>query len=236
MRSRLNRFRLTPAFPIALMAMFVALGGIGYAAATVNSGDVKNNSLTTKDIKNKSLKKKDLAFQIQSGIQGVSGPAGLPGAQGDPGVPGGTGAQGPQGVGGTQGISGPGTAFVDILSPAVVSDHSDVSAGGFTLRAISANGVCQGTLLLGHPTQESFQQHFRMAPTAADFNGTVDDRNTDPDGEQITFAGSVPGMWQLIVRTQDGNAAAVFQWTLDNQGPGGAAAGCYFAGQAIGTS
>ena len=135
---------------------------------------------------------------------------------------------------GTQGISGPGTAFVDVLSPDVVSDHSDVSAGGFTLRAESTNGNCTDTRLLGHPTQEAFEQHFNFT-TGNYYNGTVDDRNTDADGEQITF-GTVPGMWQLIVRTQDGNAAAVFEWTLDNAGPGGTAGGCYFAGQAIGTS
>ena len=39
-------------------------------------------------------------------------------------------------------------------------------------------------------------------------------------------------MWQLIVRTDDGTAAAVFHWTLDEWTGGG----CHFAGQAIGTS
>ena len=82
----------------------MALGGVGYAAATVNSGDVQNNSLTTKDIKNKSVKKKDLAFNDhRAGSRArPARPARpvAPGAQGDPGVPGGSGATGPQGAAG----------------------------------------------------------------------------------------------------------------------------------------
>lgn len=230
MRSRLSRFRLSPAFPISVMALFVALGGVGYAAATVTSGDVKNNSLTTKDIKNKSIKKKDLAFQVTSGLPGAQGPQGAPGAQGDPGVPGGSGATGPQGPQGTVGASAPGTAFSDLLNPDVVSDQADVSAGGFTLRASSSGNQCDEVRLLGHPTLEGYQQHSNLA-NFTHWASTVDDRTDDPDGEFITSASE--GMWQLIVRTDDGTAAAVFQWTLDEQGPDG---GCHFAGQAIGTS
>jgi hypothetical protein len=80
MRSRLNRFRLSPAFPISLMALFVALGGIGYAAATVGTGDIKNGAVTSKKIKNGTIKKKDLKFTIPTG--GAQGPAGPPGPPG----------------------------------------------------------------------------------------------------------------------------------------------------------
>ena len=64
MRSRFSRFRLSPAFPISLMALFVALGGIGYAAATVGTGDLKNGAVTSKKIKNGTIKKKDLGFTV----------------------------------------------------------------------------------------------------------------------------------------------------------------------------
>jgi hypothetical protein len=236
MRSRLSRFRLTPAFPISLIALFVALGGVGYAAATITGGDVKNNSLTSKDIKNKSIKKKDLAFNVTSGIQGpqgapgAQGPAGTPGAQGDPGVPGGTGATGPQGPGGAVGTSAPGTAFSDLLNPDVVSDQAQVSAGGFTLQATSSGNQCDTVTLLGHPTLEGFQQHVNLT-TGNPFSGAVDDREDDEDGVFVTSSDF--GMWELIVRTDDGSAAAVFKWTLDEEGPDG---GCHFAGEAIGTS
>jgi hypothetical protein len=85
MRSRLSRFRLSPAFPISLIALFVALGGVGYAAATIGTNDIENgavtkkkihkNAVTTKKIKNHTIKKVDLAFDL-TGVQGPQGPAG----------------------------------------------------------------------------------------------------------------------------------------------------------------
>ena len=50
----------TPSLAISVAALVVALGGTGYAAATIDGGDVKNQSLTGKDVKNGSLKAKDL--------------------------------------------------------------------------------------------------------------------------------------------------------------------------------
>lgn len=45
---------------VAVIALFVALGGVGYAAATIGSADVKNNSLRSKDIRNRTLRGKDV--------------------------------------------------------------------------------------------------------------------------------------------------------------------------------
>jgi hypothetical protein len=50
----------TPSLAISVAALVVALGGTGYAAATLDGGDIKNQSLTGKDVKNGSLKAKDL--------------------------------------------------------------------------------------------------------------------------------------------------------------------------------
>lgn len=52
--------RLTYANVMATVAVFIALGGGAYAAATIGSSDVKNNSLTGKDVKNNSLTEKDV--------------------------------------------------------------------------------------------------------------------------------------------------------------------------------
>jgi hypothetical protein len=78
MRRMLSRFRLSPAFPISLIALFVALGGVGYAAATIGTKDLKNNAVTSKKIKNHTIKKKDLKFNPTgpAGPQGPAGPAG----------------------------------------------------------------------------------------------------------------------------------------------------------------
>lgn len=52
---------------IALLALFVALGGAGYAAATVGSAQVKNNSLRGKDIRNGTITGRDVR---NSGLAG----------------------------------------------------------------------------------------------------------------------------------------------------------------------
>ena len=45
---------------LALLALFVALGGTGYAAATIGSSQIKNNSIRGKDVRNSNLTGKDV--------------------------------------------------------------------------------------------------------------------------------------------------------------------------------
>jgi hypothetical protein len=45
---------------VSLVALFVSLGGVGYAAVTITGKNVKNSSLTGTDIKNSSLTGKDV--------------------------------------------------------------------------------------------------------------------------------------------------------------------------------
>lgn len=54
MRS-LARLRPSPAMVVALLALFVALGGVSYAVATIDSSDIVNGSIRGRDVKNKSL-------------------------------------------------------------------------------------------------------------------------------------------------------------------------------------
>jgi hypothetical protein len=58
--NRLNRFRPSPAMIVACVALFVALGGVGYAAATIGSAQIKNNSVQGKDIKNSTITGRDV--------------------------------------------------------------------------------------------------------------------------------------------------------------------------------
>jgi hypothetical protein len=96
---------LTYANVVASTALFIALGGVGYAAVklpknsvgssqimknAVSGSQVKNSSLTGSDIKDKSLTAADFTGS-------VSGPQGAAGAQGPTGAQGATGAQGPAG-------------------------------------------------------------------------------------------------------------------------------------------
>ena len=59
------RFKLgrpSPALVIACISLFVALGGVGYAAATgsIDGREIKNNSVATGDLKNNSIVGKDV--------------------------------------------------------------------------------------------------------------------------------------------------------------------------------
>jgi hypothetical protein len=83
--------RPSPALAISLVSLFVALGGVGYAAATINSADIANNTVSTKDIKNGTIAKKDInkkTVKSLRGQRGLTGPAGPQGAAGAAGAPG----------------------------------------------------------------------------------------------------------------------------------------------------
>ncbi len=41
---------------VACVALFVALGGVGYAAATIKSVDIKNRGIAKKDLSKKAVK------------------------------------------------------------------------------------------------------------------------------------------------------------------------------------
>ena len=98
---------------VAYLALFVALGGTSFAAATVITGkNVKNSSLTGADVKNSSLtggdvKNKSLtASDFDGSVQGPKGDTGPQGANGDAGL------QGARGETGVQGERGPSNAWV----------------------------------------------------------------------------------------------------------------------------
>jgi hypothetical protein len=112
---------------VALLALFVALGGTSFAAllitgkqvkdSSLTGRDVRNSSLTGADVKNRSLKAGDFAAgQIPAGDAGpagaqgpigAQGPKGEQGPKGDQGPAGSNGQQGGQGLKGDQGVAGP---------------------------------------------------------------------------------------------------------------------------------
>jgi hypothetical protein len=116
---------------VAYLALFVALAGTSFAAATVITGkDVKNSSLTGKDVKNSSLtgtdvKNKSLAPADFNGS--VQGPKGDTGAKGEQGI---------QGIQGVQGVPGD-----SVLS------YAHINADG-TFDAARSKGVLDSELLL----------------------------------------------------------------------------------------
>ncbi len=95
MLAKFRSRRPSPAMIVALIALFVALGGSSYAALRVTGKNVKNSSLTGKDVKNNSLTGSDVknlrsgdvkdfsllakdfkAGQLPAGAQGIQGAPG----------------------------------------------------------------------------------------------------------------------------------------------------------------
>ena len=60
MLAKIRFRRPSPAMVVALLALFVALGGSSYAALTVTGRNVKNSSLTGRDVRNNSLTGRDV--------------------------------------------------------------------------------------------------------------------------------------------------------------------------------
>ncbi len=85
---------------IALVALFVALGGTSYAALTlpknsVGTKQLRNGAVTAAKVRKGSLLAKDFkAGQLPRGPQGLAGVQGPPGQQGQKGDPGTPGAPG----------------------------------------------------------------------------------------------------------------------------------------------
>jgi hypothetical protein len=83
---------------IAMLALFVALGGTTYAASSALIG---KNTVASPQVVNGSLQTRDLSKKARAALKGNRGPRGLQGSAGA------IGAQGPKGTTGVQGPQGP---------------------------------------------------------------------------------------------------------------------------------
>ena len=110
MRRRINR--PSPALVISVVALFVSLGGTGYAATqlaknSVGAKHLKKNAVSSAKVKNSSLLLGDFRASERSKLRGAAGATGARGAAGARGVPGAAGRAGcPRAPRGTPGDSG----------------------------------------------------------------------------------------------------------------------------------
>jgi hypothetical protein len=144
---------------LAALALFVALGGTGYAAAnhlvarnSVGSAQVINGSLQKADLSKKTFAALEGATGPQ-GLRGPTGPPGIPGAQGPTGDTGAPGAQGQAGATGLQGSAGP--ALVrSAPSPVTIATLDSVGVvGGDDGQSTSATIGADGLGLVGYYDQ-----------------------------------------------------------------------------------
>lgn len=114
---------LTPSLALSMIALFVALGGTGYAisklpANSVGSTQLKKNAVDSSKVKDRSLTAKDFAAgQLPAGAAGAAGAPGATGPQGATGQPGAAGAPGAKGDKGDTGDGALAYAYVEDLSP-----------------------------------------------------------------------------------------------------------------------
>src|SRR4051812_21053763 len=93
MRSLLSR--LTYANVMSTVAVFLALGGVGYAALklpanSVGPHQIKKNAVSSAKVKDKSLTVSDLSKKTRTKLAGARGPQGAQGVQGPTGPAGAT--------------------------------------------------------------------------------------------------------------------------------------------------
>ena len=69
MTRRFSRLLPSPAMVVALVALFVALGGVSYGVAVgfVDSRDIKNNTIRSKDVRNGTIASKDVGRDTLGG-------------------------------------------------------------------------------------------------------------------------------------------------------------------------
>ena len=106
-RSMLRRTFRSHATAVAYLALFVALGGSAYAAATISGAQIEDGTVTGRDVKNRSLSARELSPKAIASLASRPGPQGAPGVPGPQGDKGDKGDSGPAGPKGDRGPAGP---------------------------------------------------------------------------------------------------------------------------------
>jgi hypothetical protein len=194
MLRRLRARRPGHATVVAYLALFIALGGVSYAALklpknSVGSKQIKADAVKGSKVKNGSLRVGDFRTgDLPAGDRGPAGPSGLTGP---------TGPTGPQGLQGLQGLQGNTGTFgaVTVAFEQAAADLADNANGNYDVycpagqRAIGGGGRGDATL-----SEQTILTNMRPA---------VSSGNTEPPtpGTQ-TFGG-----WRITVVNPTGGAA-----------------------------
>jgi hypothetical protein len=189
-----RRRRPSPTLAVALLALSISLAGTSYAAITIGSAQIVNNSVRSVDLKNNEIASADVkngslrALDFKSG-ELRRGPAGAPGADGTPGATGATGQTGPAGFS---------SSSVDIMY-AHVDDTANIDAGRTTAGISVAQTMLDNFLVycfdLPQPASNiSATVEQSTAPTGGGSYGfVVGPTNATLDPTQITSYGCGAG-------------------------------------------
>ena len=96
-----KRFPLSPSMLVAILAMFLAVGGVGYAATSIGSAQITNGSIRSADVRDGTLAPKDLSARTRALLRATDGARGQTGARG---LEGATGPVGPAAAAGATNV------------------------------------------------------------------------------------------------------------------------------------
>jgi hypothetical protein len=71
-----SRFRPSPALVISLIALFVSISGVAWAAATIGTNDIKNSAVTAKKLHKNAVTKKKIKNNAVNGAKVADGSLG----------------------------------------------------------------------------------------------------------------------------------------------------------------
>jgi Collagen triple helix repeat (20 copies) len=168
---------------LALIALFFAIGGTSYAAATLAP-----NSVGTRQLKNRSVTLVKLKRGAIASLRGDTGP---PGPAGRPGATGRTGSRGPAGAKGATGAQGPAGTFGTIT---VRNETLSVSAGA---QSAMVETCPSGAIAVGGGAS--------FGPSNGTGEGNVWIESTRPD----PATGTSPTGWFTIVNNSTGTTQDV---------------------------
>ncbi|WP_026910906.1 hypothetical protein [Patulibacter minatonensis] len=161
--------RPSPSLLVALLALFVALGGTATAAALIDGKRIRSGTVTGKQVKNRSLTSSDLSASTVKALQGRAGATGATGAVGPAGAAGPTGPVGPAGAVGAAGPAGP-AGIVVPQSATLASKNLGMNSSGVVLeKAVpSARYVVHAKMSLTSTGSASFDCNIVADGTARD--------------------------------------------------------------------
>ncbi len=186
----------------ASLALFVALGGTGYAAITlprdsvgsrelrsrsVGSAELRNGAVTSASVRDGSIGSRDLSPTARSSLTGPAGPTGPVGPQGERGLPGPTGSVGPKG---DQGAPGAGA----VTMRAVVDE-------GAAVYASTEGAHAEAIDMVGGDYLVTFPQSAAGCVYSATLARVVQGSNTESAATRISVASFGTG---VRVRTYNG--------------------------------
>ena len=132
------RAQITSAHLIALLALFVALGGTGYAAVklpknSVGGTQLKKNAVSSAKVKDGSLLKDDFkAGQLPAGATGPQGPKGADGKNG---------TNGTNGTNGADGADGEADAFARVQADGTLEAGSGTGSGPAQFKGLDPTDI-----------------------------------------------------------------------------------------------